>query len=85
MTRIDAIARINAKLATLDDERVLTVAEIIDEIAVRASAARSVTPRELALIEQSKQDFRQGRTLTNDEYHADMTTFMADLKSRHFR
>ena len=82
MTRSEAIAVINARLATLDDARVQTAAEIIDDLA-SAAPVRALTARELALVEQSKDDFRHGRTLTSDEYHADMTAFLADLKTRH--
>jgi hypothetical protein len=74
---------INARLATLDDARVQTAAEIIDVRAGAAAPLLSLTACELALVEQSKDDFRHGRTLTSDEYHADMTAFLADLKTRH--
>lgn len=83
MTRTEAIATITAKLAALDDERVLAVAEIVDEIAADTGTFRSLTESERALLEQSKADFVAGRTCTADEYRAEMTSFMADLKTKH--
>ena len=83
MTRTEAIAVINAKLAALDDQRLQTVADIVDGIANDSGTVRQLTPQDLALIEQSKEDFRQGRTLNAHEYHADMAAFLADLKARY--
>jgi hypothetical protein len=82
MTRTEAIAIITAKLASLDDERVMTVADIVQDIAAPAAPALDLTDGERAAIERSKEDFRAGRTYTNDQYHAEMTTFMADLNAR---
>ncbi|MEQ1696226.1 MAG: hypothetical protein ABL901_10355 [Hyphomicrobiaceae bacterium] len=70
MTRTEAIAAINAKLSSLDDERVLTVAGIVNEIAATDELPRTLTPRELALIMQSKTDFETGRTYTVAESRA---------------
>lgn len=67
MTRTEAIAVINAKLAALDDDRVLAVAEIVDDIAVDTGPMRQLTDREQALLAQSKADFAAGRTLSMDE------------------
>ena len=67
MTRTEAIAIINAKLADLDDERVETVAAIVQSMDAPDDLPRELTARELALIEQSKQDFKAGRTYTLDE------------------
>ena len=65
MTRTEAIAIITAKLADLDDERVEAVAAIVQSM--DGDLPRELTARELALIEQSKQDFEAGRTYTLDE------------------
>jgi hypothetical protein len=67
MTRTEAIARINARLPSLDDERVQAVADFVEDIAARDDAPRQLTTRELALIEQSKEDFKAGRTYSHDQ------------------
>lgn len=81
MTRSEAIARINARLSSLDDERVLTVADIVDEIAASDDSSRQLTAHELALIEQSRQDFRAGRTLTLEEARARTDAFLAQRRA----
>ena len=83
MTRTQAIAIITEKLASLDDERVMAVADIVQDMAEPSTVALDLTDAERAAIERSKEDFKTGRTYSNDEYHADMATFMADLKSKH--
>ena len=83
MTRTEAIAVINAKLASLDDERVLTVAEIVDDIAADTGAVRELTPRELALLEQSKVDFAAERSYSVDEVRAHSDAFIASLRTKH--
>jgi len=82
MTRIEAIAAINAKLSSLDDECVLTVVEIVNEIAATEVLPRSLSPRELALIEQSKEDFKTGRFLTPDDYRAEMGAFLLERRAK---
>ena len=79
MTRTEAIATINAKLASLDDERVLTVAEIVDDITAGDSPLRQLTARELALIEQSKEDFKTGRSYSHDQMIAMLDARLAPL------
>ncbi len=70
MTRAEAIAAINAKLSSLDDDAVLAVASIVEDIAGDGDLPRALTARELALIEQSKEDFKAGRTFTVAESRA---------------
>ena len=67
MTRTDAIAIITAKLASLDDERVMTVANFVQSIDEAQQPLRKLTLRERALLEQSKEDFKAGHTYSNDE------------------
>lgn len=83
MTRTQAIAIITEKLASLDDERVMAVADIVQDMAEPSAVVLDLTDAERAAIERSKEDFKEGRTNTNDEYHADMAIFMSDLKSKH--
>ena len=77
MTRTQAIALITTKLAALDDERVQAVAEMVEAFDEADDLPRELTARELALIEQSKEDFRLGRTLTLEEAEARTESFLA--------
>ena len=80
MNRKEAIVIITSQLASLDDEEVQTVADMVTSMATEALDAtdgilpRELTARELALIEQSKEDFRLGRTYSADEYRAEIDT-----------
>jgi hypothetical protein len=40
------------------------------------------TDEELAAIEQGQEDFRQGRTLTLDEFHARTAKFLESLRTK---
>ncbi len=82
MTRAQAIAAINAKLSSLDDERVQAVAAIVDDIAADGDLPRALTARELALIEQSKEDFKAGRVVSQEEYRAEMDAFLSQRRSK---
>ena len=80
MTRTEAIATITAKLASLDDERLRAVAEIVDDVAAD-EAFRPLTARELELLEQSKADFAAGRTLTLAEARARTDAALAERRA----
>ena len=82
MTRTEAIAIITKSLDAVDDTTLenaatrlagqakatgLTVADIVEAFATNSALPRSLTAGELALIEQSKEDFRQGRTRSHEE------------------
>ena len=77
MTRAQTIERIAAKLANANDEHVRAVAEYLEAVEQPVAPLRELTPRELELIEQSKEDFRTGRTLSLDEAEARTTAFLA--------
>jgi len=70
MTRAQALAIINAKLASLDDEHVMTVAEIVESMEAVDELPRELTAHERALIEQAKEDFKTGRSYSLDEARA---------------
>ena len=70
MTRTEALATITAQLAKLDDTRITAVAEMVTEIADQTGQVRPLTPRELALVAQSKDDFANGRTSTLEQSEA---------------
>jgi hypothetical protein len=61
MTRSEAIAIITSKLEALDDERVITVADIVQDMANPAAPALNLTDTERAAIERSKDDFKARR------------------------
>ena len=82
MTRTEAIAAINAKLSSLDDDGVLAVASIVEDIAADGDLPRALTARELALIEQSKEDFTAGRVVSQEDYRADMDAFLSQRRAK---
>ena len=83
MTRPQAIAIITSKLDELDDERVFAVADMVQDIDAESELPRELTDEELRIIEQSKEDFRHGRTLSSAEYKADIEAFMTVLRSKY--
>ncbi len=83
MTRSEAIAIINAKLADLNDEAVAAVAGIVRDIGTAGTLPRPLTPRERALIEQSKTDFREGRTYALDEARQRSDAFIETLRLKY--
>ena len=67
MTRTEAIAIITAKLASLDDERVQTVAGIVQSMQDDVKPLRKHSARELTLLEKSKADFSVDRSYSVDD------------------
>ena len=82
MTRAEAIAAINAKLSSLDDDGVLAVAGIVEDIAEVDEVPRALTARELALIEQSKEDFKAGRVVSQEDYRVEMEAFLSQRRAK---
>ncbi len=82
MTRKEAIAIIERTLPSLDDEAAMTLAEMAQSLA-KPFVLRKLTGEELRLIEQSKEDFKAGRTLTADEYKREMDAFRAELYAKY--
>lgn len=82
MTRAEAIATINAKLSSLDDDGIMAVASIVENLAADGELPRALTARELELIEQSKEDFKAGRVVAQDEYRAEMDAFFANRRAK---
>ena len=84
MNRSDTIAGINAKLESFDDERLRAVAEAVASLDEPASnLSRKLTPEELVLIEQSKEDFRAGHTCSIAEARAESDAFIANLRQKY--
>mgnify|MGYP003484519680 CR=1 FL=1 len=82
MTRAEAIAGINAKLSSLDDDGVTAVAGIVQDIAAPNELPRALTPSELALSEQSKKDFKAGRVIAQDDYRAELDAFLSQRRAK---
>jgi hypothetical protein len=83
MTRTEAIAAINSKLAALDDERVLTLAEIVDDISRDIDIVRPLTAREMSLLEQAREDFACGRTHSVEDVRAHSDQLIRSLRIKH--
>ncbi len=80
MTRSQAIAIIKETLASLDDEGVEAVAEFVQSMG-RPLDVGQLTPEELAGIERSKADFREGRTYSLEEARALSDAMVAQRRS----
>ena len=77
MTRSEAIAVINAKLAILDDDEVLAVAGIVDTIDLSEPSSRTLSSRERALIKQSQADFATGKSYSHEQLVAKLDERLA--------
>ncbi len=76
--KLAAIVDVVAEMSTLDTANVLTVAGVIRDMKAEEQALRSLTPRELDLIAQSKADFAEGRTLSLVELEASLDAAAAN-------
>ena len=83
MNRTEAIAMINDKLAVMDDETILNVADIVQDMNATNSLRRPLSARERELIEQSKVDFREGRTFSIQEARNHSDAFVKALRAKY--
>ena len=82
MTKAQAIAEITRRLASFDDERVATVAEIVADMdQPPPKPLRALSERELALLAQSKADFAEGRWFTLEECRARTDALIAEFEA----
>ncbi len=79
MTRSEAIGIIEKALPEADEATLAAAAELFQAAADPSVLPRALTPRELQLIDQSKEDFRQGRTLSSAEARASIDEALAVL------
>jgi hypothetical protein len=79
MTRTETIANINARLLSLDDDKVQAVADLVEEMAADDDLPRAFDSDELLAIEESRADFREGRTYSLSEAKALTDEFLAKL------
>ena len=63
----------------------MTVGEALEALTTDSIMPRQLTARELELIEQSKADFRDGRTLTHDQAMARTDAFLAARRASRAR
>lgn len=80
MSRAETIAIITSKLASLDDERLRVIAELVQD--TESVMPRELSERERALLEQSKADFRDGRTYTLDEARSYVDAALAERRAK---
>jgi hypothetical protein len=84
MTRKETIAAIHEQLAAASDETIRSIAKVLESANVQDSVLpRPLTSRELALIEQSKADFAEGRSYTPEESRAYIEARLAERRSAH--
>ena len=84
MTRTEAIALITARLASLDDDRLQTVADIVQDYA-STTLQRPLSDREKSLLDQSRDDFAAGRTMTMDQLIDDLDKELGPLGVPRYR
>lgn len=70
MTRTEAITIITTKLASLDDDKLLAVADIVQSIDNERRQVRQLSARERGLLVQSKSDFSAGRKYSHEQLTA---------------
>lgn len=80
MTRAQAIAIIEKVLPTADEATLSAVIELLHDASAGISVLpRELTARELALIEQSREDFKAGRVYSTAEVRAYLDEVLAPL------
>ena len=80
MTRAEALAIIEQRVASTDDATLLAVAEILNAAgSTESMLPRDLTAAERCLIQQSKDDFNAGRTLTGPEARLSIDADLARL------
>ena len=79
MTRTEAIARIKTQLETLDDTGVRALADFANSLRI---APLELTAEEQAALDRSRDDFKAGRVLDEEQYDIRMDAFMARLRAK---
>jgi hypothetical protein len=83
MTRSEAIAIIEQSLPSADEATLNAAAELFQAARAELSVLpRMLTLRETALIEQSKEDFKAGRTYTVTEARAYVNEALARRRAQ---
>ena len=67
MTRTETITIIYKKLASLDDDKLLVVADIVQSMDATAPISRQLSPRERDLVAQSRNDIAAGRSYSHEQ------------------
>jgi hypothetical protein len=76
--KTNTLERIVELWPSLPETARATIVDIAESASPREMEL-DLTPEDERLIEQSREDFRQGRTLTLEQYRTEMDTFMAEL------
>jgi TRAP-type C4-dicarboxylate transport system substrate-binding protein len=76
--KTNTLERIVELWPSLPETARATIADIAESASPREMEL-DLTPEEERLIEQAQDDFKHGRTLTLEQYRAEMDTFMAEL------
>lgn len=74
MTREDATRYIQSTLPTLDDDQIVGLADQVR--AMGRDVVNPWSPDQLALIEQAREDFKLGRTLSSEEMWAGLDAYL---------
>ena len=80
MTRAQALTTIAANLSRLGEAELETLVQVTSSWVQPASTIK-FTDAERAAIEQSRDDFKAGRTLTLDEAEARTDAFLAERRA----
>ena len=72
---------IKAVVSLLSVDEQLALRAWLDELAAGADASLPLSPAEEVLLSQARDDFRHGRTVTLDEYNAELDGLFADLRA----
>jgi hypothetical protein len=79
--KTNALERIVELWPSLPETARATIADIAEN-ASSGEMELDLTPDEERLIEQAQDDFKHGRTLTLEQFNAEMDTFMADQRQK---
>ena len=82
MTRIEALAVLGQTATRLDDEQVRALVDVAQAMAEPTVPARELSSAELAALARSKDDFRIGRVLDEQQYETEMNAFFARLRAQ---
>ena len=75
---LDRIVQLWPRLSEEEREKLVEIAESIAE----ADSPLELSPEEEILLEQAREDFRQGRTISLDELDAELDILFDELRAK---
>ena len=75
---LDRIVQLWPRLSEAERETLIEIAESIAE----ADSPLELSPEEELLLEQAREDFKQGRTISLDDYRAELNAFFDGLRAK---